>query len=224
MSGYADIIAALDGVAEATVRAGRRASSVDPAECDELLSAIIDAEHRMQTACAYLRRVARPESVTSSEDYSRIRETLDRMDIADDQHDADDDAEDTGDWAEFLATHPELLADAEPKPAPRIELDDDAIVLAVAEAARQLQEFRAAKPLLRDLPVGGIEAWQVADVLIGEPFGNGDRAIQPQQGDVIRIGQRLGKLARDGRLRYIMRPSGGSYGTKRYAPVETDDV
>jgi hypothetical protein len=149
MSTYSELADVLERVAAAAVSAGRAAGSVDPVECDRLLDTILAADRKLSTACAYLRQRARPGSISGfGESHDRMNESLDRMQIASDMR-RDDDDDFSADvetarsssvlaWDEFVEGHPEL-AESGPAVAPRIELDDDAIVAAVAEAGRQLR-------------------------------------------------------------------------------------
>jgi hypothetical protein len=106
-----------------------------------------------------------------------------------------------GAWGEFLSAHPELVdafEDEEP-PAARLDVDavgDDAIVAAVKTAIRQRQK--------RWPNITDADARDVAMVL---SHGNAaDHEVRVHQGDVIRVGLRLGRLARSGRLVVANKP------------------
>jgi hypothetical protein len=101
--------------------------------------------------------------------------------------------------------------------APRLNLDDDAIVAAVAESARQWREYRKTlgqneEEISRNCHVS---AHCVGCVLIDQPVADA-REMVPSHSDVIRIGQRLGKLARAGRVNLVSRPHESRY----YMPID----
>ena len=130
----------------------------------------------------------------------------------------DDDAPPDATWSAFLASHPELTARTY---LPRLELDDDRVVAAVAAACEQSQAYmKEHHPDIRLRP--GASAHSLANVLHGRaPFGlwePGDACVAP--GDVIRVGQCLGRLARDGRILLVSKP----YESRRYAPLEVGDA
>lgn len=110
-----------------------------------------------------------------------------------------------GDWEAFLRSHPELT---EP---PRVgDLHDELLVAAVAEAWRQNQ---ADERLRRHC---GVDSHNVTCVLIDVPrFGV--RELRPHDGDVIRVGQRLSKLAKAGRIMLASKP----WESRHYRPIET---
>lgn len=101
---------------------------------------------------------------------------------------------------------------------PRLGLDDDEeIVAAVGEAARQWRERRVKQGQEADLRSCGASAVCVASVLIGQTIANSG-AVRPVRGDVIRVGQRLGQLAREGRLTLVSK----TYEHRKYAAGEAE--
>lgn len=118
-------------------------------------------------------------------------------------------------WSDFLDAHPEL--GEAPAPAPvhrrrnapprRVMLDlstydDDAVVRAVEAAIQQ------------DGSPDAAAARAVAVALLGENYW--DDRVRVRSCDVIRVGMRLGKLARAGRIRLASRP----YEQRCYETVE----
>ena len=111
-------------------------------------------------------------------------------------------------WQEFVDAHPELRQG-------RLEFTDDDLVAAVAEAKTQWQSQ------LHSSSGQGIWAASVACVLRGVPVcGLNPKELRPTQSDVIRVGQRLGRLARQGRIMLVSKP----YEGRRYAPLGDVDV
>lgn len=96
---------------------------------------------------------------------------------------------------------------APPVYAPRLVLDDDDTIV---EAVEKASERRS-----RDWPRNsrsspGVWATDVARELIGY-----DTKLRVQDGDAIRVGQHLGRLAREGRIARVSK----SYESNRYAPL-----
>jgi hypothetical protein len=85
-------------------------------------------------------------------------------------------------------------------------IGDDAIVQAIGEAVRQWEEYRAERGYSRHRKEQAM-AYDVAYVLAGANSIEGRRPMKVARGDVIRVGQRLGKLARAGRIKIVSPPS-----------------
>jgi hypothetical protein len=102
-------------------------------------------------------------------------------------------------WSGFLSEHPELHDGKTAKqevPLDVAALDDDAIMRAVDEVVRQWTEYDGRVK-------EAVAAYEVACVLAGADSIEGRRGLEVARGDVIRIGQRLGKLKRAGRLMLV---------------------
>jgi hypothetical protein len=96
-------------------------------------------------------------------------------------------------------------------------LDDQELVDAVGVATEQWAAWHAERGSGRRTT--DIGAREVARVLAGKKAVN-DPCPEINHGDVIRIGQRLGKLSREGKIRLASKRWEG----RGYAPVEADDA
>lgn len=119
-------------------------------------------------------------------------------------------------WDDFLHTHPELTAEPEQPILPRLEFDDDDVIEALNVACQQWSEY--ANEHHRNPDHNYAWAACVAAVLrCGRAVG---RAPAPEEryshSDVVRVGQALGRLAREGRIRFASEPGQRS---RRYAPL-----
>ncbi len=103
--------------------------------------------------------------------------------------------------------------------APRLDLTDDKKVLAAfAEAERQREKFMTENGRER-WDGDGTGASEVARVLAGRTdlwCVPPEDSPRPTQGDVVRVGQVLGRLAREGRIRIVSKKYEHS---RRYAPA-----
>lgn len=79
-------------------------------------------------------------------------------------------------------------------------LDDDTIVRALEDAIRDTAQ-RIAEYGHEPDPDRGEPAFAVADILAGYNDSHDDVSVSTS--DLIRVGQRLGKLAREGRIRLV---------------------
>lgn len=129
-----------------------------------------------------------------------VTQILDALEVGDERVApvADDAA-----WREFVREHPEL------KPE-RLEFTDDAVLAALAKACDEWDSLR--KPRRNGWQRRGAYASCVASILAGGT-AKGD-GIRVAHGDVVRVGQRLGKLMREGRITCVSEP----YEPRRYVP------
>lgn len=123
----------------------------------------------------------------------------------------DDGSASSGDeWRSFIGEHPELERE-------RLEPTDEELVVALAAAvterkARKYPDDGAARARCVAWALGGtLDIYAYADVPV---------ELRPSRGDVIRVGQRLGRLAREGRIRLVSK----SYEARSYVPSEAVDA
>lgn len=114
-------------------------------------------------------------------------------------------------WTDFLAEHPELTTTQ----LNVAGIDDDAIVAAVDQAVENWRIFRAETKTGECVRAS---AHCVALALAGG--GPGIRDVRVGRGDVISVGRRLGKLAREGRVRIA---SKSWESTRSYLPIAGTD-
>jgi hypothetical protein len=119
-------------------------------------------------------------------------------------------------WDEFLGEHPELTDtptdDDKPVALDIAAISDEEIIAAISEAIRQWSAWHEARG--NEWRPESAYSREVARVLAGQTT-NDDRVLV-RDGDVIRVGQRLGALARAGRIRLVSK----SYNPRAYAPLD----
>ena len=108
-------------------------------------------------------------------------------------------------WREFLDAHPELA------PSP-LDLSDDSILAALTRALEEWNAYADAQGFARRAyAFSGCVARVLAGVTV---LGDGPLELRPSPGDAIRVGRRLGELAKQGRVVQV-----STYQTtKRWAP------
>ncbi len=112
-------------------------------------------------------------------------------------------------WLDFIDAHPELTE--RPSEEARLEFTDEELFTALVEAMRRWDEELQSFNRPRVSHDRGVRSHVVAKVLAGEE--------RVTSGDVVRVGQRLGKLTRAGRTTRIVEP----YAPLRYL-VSADDA
>jgi hypothetical protein len=116
----------------------------------------------------------------------------------------------TADWSTFVAEHPELAQTAP------LRFTDDELVAAVPEAIRQWNEHWTQQGLNRE-PSDFTWSCHVAALLAA-----GHVRASAAKGDVVRVGQGLGRLSRAGLVRRVPLPK-WDHAAAQWQPSEGGD-